>query len=402
MKELDLSTIASQESFINYCFQNNSEDVLTWENWLKENSEYKEQIAELKTSILLLPIPASEKVIDHDYQKLQNNIAGLSSTTRTYKLWPFISGMVAAVAIIILGVYLYKYKQDNNQQNQTNNFANDITPGKQGATLTLASGKKIQLSNAANGQLAKESGVVITKTATGELIYEIQDNTESSRSTNILSTAKGETYQVVLPDGSKVWLNAASTLKYPAKFTALKQRRVQLDGEAYFEIAKDKLHPFIVETDKQSVEVLGTHFNINSYQDEPDTKTTLLEGSVKVATLSGRQSTFKQLQNSTVLKPGEQSVLSGAGKIDVMAIDVNKATAWKNGKFVFEEENIESIMRKLSRWYNVEIIYQGDFTNKTFVGSISRSDNISKILDKITFTQAVHFKIEGRRIYVMQ
>lgn len=397
MKDLDLITITSQQSFINYCFQNSSEDVAYWENWLKENPEYKEQIAELKTSILLLPIPASEKVIAHDYQKLQNNIAGIGqkTTTRKLTLWPIITGMVAAVAIIVVGIYLYKYKLDNNQ-NQTSTYANDITPGKQGATLTLASGKQIQLTNAANGELAKESGVTITKTATGELIYQINDQTQASQNiTNTLNTAKGETYQVVLPDGSKVWLNAASKLTYPAKFTSLNQRKVQLDGEAYFEIAKDKAHPFIVETYKQQVEVLGTHFNIYAYNDEATTKTTLLEGSVKVAPISTEST------NSKTLHPDEQSSLNNSGILSISKVDAANAIAWKNGKFEFNEEDIESIMRKLSRWYNVEIIYQGNVSGKTFVGSISRSDNISKILDKITYTQAVHFKIEGRRIYVM-
>ncbi|KRT15932.1 hypothetical protein ASU31_10500 [Pedobacter ginsenosidimutans] len=398
MKELDLITITSQQSFINYCFQNSSEDVAYWENWLKENPEYKEQITELKTSILLLPIPASEKVIEHDYQKLQNNIAGISNkaTARKLTLWPIITGMVAAVAIIVVGIYLYKYKLDNSQ-NQTNTFANDITPGKQGATLTLASGKQIQLTNAANGELANESGVTITKTATGELIYQINDQTQASQNiTNTLNTAKGETYQVVLPDGSKVWLNAASTLTYPAKFTSLNQRKVQLDGEAYFEIAKDKTHPFIVASGNQEITVLGTHFNINNYKDEKAAKTTLLEGSVKIS------STINKGTEKT-LKPGEQAILNDKGELKVSEVITSDAIAWKNGKFVFDDESIESIMQKLSRWYNVEVIYDGENVKEIpFTGSISRYDNISKILDKISYTQNIHFKIEGRRVTVMK
>lgn len=265
---------------------------------------------------------------------------------------------------------------------------NDIAPGKQGATLTLASGKNIRLSDAANGELAKEAGVTITKSANGQLVYEIKGSKTEPNRLNTLSTAKGETYQVRLPDGSLVWLNAASSLTYSATLIESGVRRVKLDGEGYFEIAKDKTHPFIVATEKQEIKVLGTHFNVNSYNDEPETKTSLLEGSVKI-------------NEASVIKPGEQAITNSNKKTRIEEADVNSAVAWKNGKFIFEEENIESIMRKLSRWYNVEVIYQGDFSNKTFDGSISRSDNISKILEKITFTQAVHFKIEGRRIYIM-
>lgn len=391
MKESDLQEITSQQSFINYCFNTNSKDIAYWENWLKENPEHRQEIAEIKTSILLLPYPASEKVIQHDFQRLKNSIAANQNQQQqtknsTIKLWTAISGMVAAIAIIIIGSYIYKTKLQTKQINE-NIFVNDVAPGTQGATLTLANGKKIQLSTATTGQLATESGVTITKTATGELIYKIQDNSGSELLTNTLSTARGETYQVLLPDGSKVWLNAASELKYPAKFIA-NQRIVQLNGEAYFEIAKDKAHPFVVETARQDVEVLGTHFNVSSYANESAAKTTLIEGSVAV--------------NGTItLVPGEEASTSADRKTSISQVDVDKAVAWKNDKFVFQDEDIQSVMRKLARWYNVEVIYQGDLPKKTFLGTISRYDNISKILEKITFTQAVHFKIEGRRVTVM-
>jgi len=312
-------------------------------------------------------------------------------------LWPKIL-IAAAVATMIASAGIWFF--NNNKEAATDQVAkvNDIAPGKQGATLTLASGKKIKLTEVANGELAKEAGVVITKSANGQLVYDIKGSKTESNKQNTLSTANGETYQVRLPDGSLVWLNAASSLTYSASLIESGLRRVKLDGEGYFEISKDKQHPFIVESHGQEVEVLGTHFNVNSYEDESAIKTTLLEGSVKI-NVSGLRPSLPQ-GKSRILKPNEQSQVTSEGKISVTEVVASEAIAWKNGKFIFNEETIESVMRKLSRWYNVEVVYEGDFSNIRFDGSISRSDKISKILDKITFTQAVKFKIDGRRIYV--
>lgn len=310
---------------------------------------------------------------------------------KIFRLWPRIAAAASVILCLGIGAYFYLHSSPNTNQ-ITRNQKQDVAPGGNRAYLTLANGKRITLTDARNGMLAKQAGVTITKTANGQVEYSISHNNHNSGATdeyNTIETPKGGEYEVKLPDGTDVWLNAASSLKYPASFAAHKERKVELHGEAYFEVAKDKSHPFIVSTAKQEVKVLGTHFNINSYTDEPSTKTTLLEGSV-------------QLNGTTILKPGEQASLSTSGAIDVTEVNVNKAIAWKNGKFVFTSESIESIMRKLARWYNVEVVYEDDFTDQPFTGSISRSDNISKILDKITFTQAVHFKIEGRRITVMK
>jgi transmembrane sensor len=310
----------------------------------------------------------------------------LHQSVKRIRLWPRIV-TIAAALVIVFGTALYFYKVNRNNLVQTTSINNDVAPGKVGATLTLANGKKIRLSDAQNGELAKEVGIVVSKTANGELVYRAQNaKRQTQNAFNTLSTANGETYQIILADGTKVWLNAASTLKYPLAFANAPQRKVELSGEGYFEVAKDKAHPFIVESNGQQVEVLGTHFNINTYANEENTKTTLLEGSVKV--------------NDKILKPNEQAILKN-NNINIIPIDAAKEVAWKNGKFVFVTEGIESIMRKLSRWYNIEVVYDGDFSGVTFTGSISRYDNITKILDKITYTQAVHFKITGRRVTVM-
>jgi transmembrane sensor len=324
--------------------------------------------------------------------KLKYEIGREAAPPRKVKLWQRIA-VTAAVATFLFGAGLFYYRQSGKQDVQTElAVSGDVAPGKQGATLTLASGKKIRLADAANGELARQAGVTVSKLASGQLVYELKSSEGTGMdlgAVNTLSTAKGETYHLRLPDGSMVWLNAASSLTYDANLLAGGQRRVHLTGEAYFEIKKDKTHPFVVESPGQQVEVLGTHFNINSYANEPTAKTTLLEGLV-------------QLNHRTILKPGEQATVRASGGISITQVDVEEAVAWKNGKFIFADENIESIMRKLERWYNVEVSYEGVPPEETFTASIGRFDNISKILNKLSYTNNVHFKIEGRRILVMK
>jgi len=306
------------------------------------------------------------------------------------KLWPRI-GIAAAVAAIIVSVGIWSYKRNYNG-NAIDQIAhmNDIVPGKRGATLTLANGKKISLIEAANGELAKEAGVIITKTASGQLIYEIKNKDTVSNKINVLTTDNGETYQVRLPDGSSVWLNAASTLKYPASFAAFKDRRVELSGEGYFEVAKDKAHPFIVKTLNQEVRVLGTHFNINAYADEPATATTLLEGSVKLT--AGN--------NDSLLKPGEQAI-NDHGTIKVGKANMEAIVDWKNEEFFLDKMDFRAAMRKISRWYNIEVIYSGSVpANLEAGGWIPRNSKLSDVLKSIESTGQVNFKIEGRKLYV--
>ncbi len=313
----------------------------------------------------------------------------------------------AAAAILLLSLSSSLFFYFHVSKATKNYYVNDLGPGTAKAVLTLDNGVKINLDDAANGKLASESGINITKTKNGQLVYEVKDPDRGTKpgpgkspAYNTITTPRGGQYQVNLPDGSSIWLNAASSLKFPATFAGLEERRVELSGEAYFEIAKvfknkdlglktreTERVPFIVVTGKQQVEVLGTHFNINGYHDEPVIKTTLLEGSVR-------------LNGNTLLKPGEQAVNSGSS-IEVNAADTELAIAWKNGKFKFVNENIRDLMRKLARWYDADVVYEGQMTNKDFSGSVSRFDHISKILDVLESTNTVHFKVEGRRITVM-
>lgn len=304
------------------------------------------------------------------------------------KLWPKIA-IAASIAIAVMaGVYYYQLRSEQSGQQIV---ASDINPGKVAATLTLSNGKKIYIADVKSGNVAIESGVKITKNESGELVYTIIDNQGESAKMQTLTTYRGETQALILPDGSKVWLNAASSIKYPSSFAAASKRRVELAGEAYFEIAKDKSHPFLVATDKQEVEVLGTHFNINSYSDEPATKTTLLEGSVRVSNTTTKE--------EKILQPGMQANLM-ADKISIKEVDVYNNSSWRNNQFSFDSEDIQSIMRAVARWYDVEVIYEGGITKDTFSGGVSRFDKLSSVLQSLEQAGKVHFRISERKVYV--
>lgn len=311
-------------------------------------------------------------------------------------LWSRIA-VAASIAIAVMAGGYFYYSNQNIKPKPQLAIVNDIAPGSTGATLTLANGQKIRLTDAKNGKLAEQAGVVISKTAKGELIYDMSKSpatkdAEGKERFNTLSTTNGETYQVRLPDGTAVWLNAASSISYPVNFASLRQRKVKLEGEAYFEVAKDKAHPFVVSTATQQVEVLGTHFNINSYSNEPLVRTTLLEGSVKVSE--------PETGNAKLLTPNQQAILFN-GNFKTIPINGEDAIAWKNGLFAFGDESLESIMKRVARWYNVTVEYQqGVDKNELYGGSVSRSEKVSKVLAHLEATGGIHFKLEGRRIVV--
>lgn len=313
--------------------------------------------------------------------------AFLAEQPKRLKLWPRIAAAAAILLVLSAGLVFYLNKDTDISRNIVKN---DLAPGSNKAVLTFADGRLVNLSDA-------KAGVVVNA---AELKYndgtaiaaENPEDLTSSKQLLSVSTPRGGTYQVVLPDGTKVWLNATSVLKFPAQFASAGERKVELTGEAYFEVSKDKAHPFVVHTSKQAVEVLGTHFNISSYLDETETKTTLLEGSVKVASL--------QKTASTVLKPGQQATLQ-SGNITVNEVDTDEMVAWKNGYFKFVDEDMQSIMRQIARWYDVDIQYEGKIPDEVFSGRISKYKNISQVLRMIEAANSVHFKVEGRRVTVI-
>ena len=346
-----------------------------------------------------------------DYIELQKSIwkSIEKENNKTRKLVPQYKWAVAATVFIMLSVGLYYLVNTINAPVQsTADFVhNDIAPGGNKAFLTLADGKRIALDDVQNGKIADQTGVSISKTADGQLIYTASESLKSTvqavlaANFNTIETPKGGQYQINLPDGTKVWLNAGSSLRYLAQF-AVAKREVELKGEAYFEVAKKTVNgkrlPFVVKTSTQEVEVLGTHFNINSYQEEGYTRTTLLEGSVAVHPISTNGNTLA----GKTIKPGEQSMLNASG-LQVATVDTEQVLAWKEGFFMFDDENLQSIMNQVARWYDVEVTFKDNsLKTKEFSGTVSRFGNVSQVLKKLELTGSVHFKIEGRRIVVMK
>lgn len=312
-------------------------------------------------------------------------------------LWPKIL-FAAAVSAIIFGIAIFYYKNDHSlQKNHSIAYQNDVAPGTTGATLTLADGSKINLDHSSKGTIASQSGINISKTANGQLNYELKKQSSAPNQINTLSTARGQTYTINLPDGSKIILNAASSLTYSASLMERGLRRVKLEGEAYFQISKDKKHPFLVESKGQTVEVLGTEFNVNAYKEEMTVKTTLLEGSVKVTPVSAASPSSQ----SILLKPNQQAILSASNAIAVHQADIEEVIAWKNGEFLFKEDDFKTVMRKIARWYDVEVIYETSTPENFQLGGFSsRSRNISVILKMIEKTGAARFRIDGKKVYV--
>lgn len=320
-------------------------------------------------------------IADPEFKK---SLYSKNNKVHVFRRW-LLTSAAAAAALITVGIFIY-YKSGiiSPKEPEQGQFIGIVAGGNK-AVITLSNGKKLILNENKEGVLLNANKIVYSDGA----LVNTKSESESKFSEDLIhaiSTPKGGTYRITLSDGTKIWLNAATTLTCASDFKTAKYRIVNLDGEAYFEVAKDKKRPFIVKSKNQTVKVLGTHFNISCYRDEKNTKTTLVEGSVEV--------------NNTLLKPNQQSIFDNQ-QIKVLAVDANKAIAWKNGKFVFNSESLESIMKKLARWYNFEVVMNGDLSDKVFTGSISRYDNISNILEKISYTQAVKFKIEGRRIFVM-
>lgn len=319
-------------------------------------------------------------------------------TKNRFNLKSLLSCAAAILLLLGIGITFKGFLYKKTTANRLVLHRKDILPGTNKATLMLADGSKIVLDDAKRGTIARQTNVEINKTQSGQLVYSAegpvlpanQQPSETIIPTNMIATPRGGQYSVVLPDGTKVWLNAASSLKYPTAFPGT-ERRVELTGEAYFEVAKNAAKPFFVKTASQTVEVLGTHFNINSYADEKATKTTLLEGSVRVTGNTGQQ--------GLKLKPGEQATATGKEIRMVAEPDLDEAMAWKEGKFIFRDADLQTIMRQLSRWYDVDVEYQGEVITRHYRGRVSRNVPVSQVF-QILKTSGVNFTINGRKIIV--
>lgn len=317
-------------------------------------------------------------------------------TNSTKKRKPVLLWASAAAAIFI-AIITIVYFSNRASGPRLERFTQQLVPGSNKAYLTLQNGKRIALSDQVTGTLSSESGIRIRKAADGLLVYEVEESktTADQNAFNTLETPKAGQYKIILPDQTAVWLNAASSITFPSSFAALKERRVILNGEAYFEVHKDADRPFFVVSGNQEIRVLGTHFNVSAYATDLLTSTTLLEGSISLDKYNGNQT-----GNQMILKPGDQAVNDGSS-VRIAQVDPEYAIAWKEGKFRFKNENIRTLMEKVSRWYDIEVRYEGDVSQKNFSGLVSRTENIAVLLNILESTNTIHFKIEGRRITVM-
>lgn len=328
--------------------------------------------------------------IDDLYNGIKSRLGTLSQEeiqplSKRISIWSRIS-IAAALILIVGGLFLFYNHNYGSGRLNRDIVKNNILPGKNVAVLTLSNGKRIDLSDEKSGIVIDASKLTYSDGTSVGQEDELQGNKLISA-----ETPRGGTYQVILPDGSKVWLNAASILKFPATFSGKANREVELIGEAYFEIQKDKIHPFKVKTIQQEVEVLGTHFNVNAYAEEGPVKTTLLEGSVKLV----------HQKKMAYLKPGQQGFIAADDDFNVVKADLNYVSAWKNGEFIFNGTDLRSLMRQISRWYDVDVIYEQGVKDDVFFGKIKRNAELSKVL-KILALGDVHFKIEDRKIIVMK
>lgn len=326
------------------------------------------------------------------------DVVKLSPAPKRWLLRP--KHIVAAASLILLSglaIWFYIFQQEQRSKGLVFTHINDIKPGGNRAILTLDDGSTINLSDAQSGVVIDENK--LTYNDGTEVLNSVDGSSKPAKKMRLLkaNTPRGGQYQVVLPDGSTVWLNAVSELKFPSTFTGSVDRKVELSGEAYFEIAKDKAHPFIVISKGQEVKVLGTHFNIHGYEDEGNTKTTVLEGSVSVAVLSDAH--HEDVSN-LILRPNQQAVLSGYKSLTVKEVDAANVASWKNGKFTFNSEALGSIMKQAERWYDVQVVFLDDVKNLKLTGSISRFEKISGLLKTLEATNEVKFVVEGNRVFV--
>ncbi|MFC3196463.1 FecR family protein [Parapedobacter deserti] len=316
---------------------------------------------------------------------------------RRFRLSVWMKAAVAVILVVSAMLLIYNIqlgpagkhfvKQENN-----------MLPGADKASLTLADGSTISLSEAANGKIVEQAGIRVEKSMEGEIVYRADSEVGTPvNAFNSVVTPNGGQYRIVLPDGSKVWLNAASSLTYPVPFSD-EERRVTMTGEAYFEIVKwsgpdgKKSVPFIVDIDKQRVEVLGTKFNINAYEDETAIETSLIEGSVRVTS---------SINNKAVmLSPGQKSVLDEA--LVVETADIQKQLAWTTGRFIFKEEFLGNVMRQISRWYDIDIVCPPHLERRQLTGIVSRSTPIEALVETIESTSSVKITRNGRRWIVSE
>jgi ferric-dicitrate binding protein FerR (iron transport regulator) len=355
---------------------------------LGKSAEQPIAIDEGKTVAMFTRIVAADKQEDR-----AEGIVRSLNTSRRVRRW-----MVAASVVLLMGTGTFLWLQ-----NQLKPIADkglkkqlDIPSGKNGAVLTLADGSQVVLDSLHNGVIAQQNGTQVMLNG-GQLAYDPSKTATVEVTYNVLNTPRGRQFQLTLPDGTKVWLNSASSLKFPTVFSG-KERKVELKGEAYFEVAKDVHKPFVVSaSNKAEVKVLGTAFDINAYENEDNLRTTLLEGSVKV-TGSGP---LALNSDAVVLRPRQQAQITQTGDdiVVVNNVDVNKVVAWKNGVFNFEGLSFTEVMKQLERWYDIQVVFEGEVPKIEFYGELNRNNSLGDLLDALKDSD-VNFRMEGKKLIV--
>jgi len=356
---------------------------------------FEERINRQRVTLGLQGWEAAEKMEDESWSRISRKMAGNDQATRRVIFLRRAYAIAATVILAIAGAWLlWMNRHHPSDQAMPAVFTthHDILPGGNKATLTLSNGRQIVLDDASAGVLAEQGTAKVIKKDSGQLSYTLlneKPRKASVLSYNTLTTPKSGTFMVVLPDGSKVWLNSASSLRYPTSFEGQAGREVLLTGEAYFEVAKRSGQPFKVKLGNVTVDVLGTNFDVMAYDDEPAVKTTLLDGAVSV----------KHGDKRVLLKPGEQVLLGPLETMKVAKVDADVAVAWKNGFFNFDHADLTAVMRQLARWYDVTVEYNGKILPQQISGKIQRSLSLSRILKGLENDQR-HFAIEDKKIIV--
>lgn len=387
-----IEELVISDSFCNYCFRNNTADMLYWERYIAANPAQKEKIREARQIVLGIRMALQQVNPDRKpvtlYAVRKDDQSGRQPGIKK-KVW-----LAAASVIFLIGIAAYSLFITNSGTStevaKAVALPNDVNaPETQKALITLSNGQTVYLDSAAKGTLALQGNVRVIKKANGEIAYQIEA-TESSQEPqfNTLVNPRGsQVVTITLADGSRVWLNAGSSLTYPVAFTK-KERQVSVSGEGYFEVAHDAAKPFIVQKNGINIQVLGTRFNVNAYEDDGDIKVTLLQGAVKIQ--KGRR--------SALLAPGEQAQIAEQIKV-VDGVDTDAVMAWKNGYFHFYKASLQDVLKQLSYWYDVEIEYKEKVEPIQFVGEMERNLSLMQVL-KILRKNGVNFQVEGKKLVV--
>jgi ferric-dicitrate binding protein FerR (iron transport regulator) len=356
------------------------------DNWIGESRDNQHLFEELTDPVNIEKYASILQQMDK--QKIKEKIDSRIGIRKSAPpVWVYLAAAVT-IGVVILAYFIF-FKSSSSQNGITFVNTNPILPGSDKAILVRANGDTLDLNNMKRGDSTNENGVTMQKYSDAEIRYEDTIATGSEMYVNTVFTPRGGQYKLVLSDGTKVWLNAASSVSFPTAFNFL-SREVSVTGEVYFEVTKGKSWPFIVRTKDADIRVLGTHFNVNSYADENLTRVTLSEGSVEIKSDSLTQ----------VIKPGMQAAIEKGKHIWILPVDTSLYMAWKEGYFRWKDENIASIMRQVSRWYDVDISIENDIKKENFGGIVARKDSISKVLRIMESTSTIHFKTEGKKIIV--